>query len=51
VADFGRESVRGLARELQAVADEPLPAAPEEDDAWAVVHAAQLAEVMRPELN
>jgi hypothetical protein len=51
LADFGRESVPSLARELQRVADEPLPAKPEDDDAWAVVEAARLAEVMRPELN
>jgi hypothetical protein len=51
LADFGRESVPSLARELQTVADEPLPEAPEADDVWAVVQAAELAEVMPPGLN
>jgi len=51
LATFGRGSVPRLAAELRAIADEPLPADPAEDDAWQVVRAHLLAEVAMPELN
>ena len=51
IAGFGRKSIPRLAAELQAIADEPLPADPAEDDAWQVVLAYLLAEVAMPELN
>jgi len=41
----------GLAAELRAIADETLPERVEDDDVWAVVCTALLADVARPERN
>ncbi len=51
VGRLGRESIPALAAELSAIGAEPLPANPEDDDAWGAVCTALLADVARPELN
>lgn len=51
LAAFGRESLPALAPELQAIADEPLPARAAEDDVWEVVCGALLADVAAPSRN
>jgi hypothetical protein len=51
IAAFGRVSMPTLARELQAIADEPLPPDAADDDVWQVVLTTLLAEVATPELN
>jgi len=47
----GRDSMPVLAAELRAIADETLPERVEDDDVWAVVCTALLADVARPERN
>ncbi|MBA3844155.1 MAG: hypothetical protein H0X39_16325 [Actinobacteria bacterium] len=51
LAEFGRDSLPPLAAELRALADEPLPVRPEDDDVWEEVCTLLLAKVARPELN
>ncbi|HEU5362839.1 MAG TPA: hypothetical protein VFU56_05820 [Gaiellaceae bacterium] len=51
LAAFGRQSLPALAPELQAIADEPLPATAADDDVWEVVCGALLADVAAPERN
>jgi hypothetical protein len=51
IASLGRESLPALAPELQAIADEPLPATAADDDVWEVVCGALLADVAAPERN
>jgi hypothetical protein len=51
IATLGRSSIPRLAAQLRAIADEPLPPDPADDDAWQVVLAYLLAEVAMPELN
>jgi hypothetical protein len=51
LGELGRDSMPSLAVELRAIALEPLPARPEDDDVWAEVCALLLADVARPDLN
>lgn len=51
LAALGRDSLPALAPELQAIADEPLPATAAEDDVWEVVCGALLADVAAPWRN
>ena len=51
IGRLGSRSVQALAAELQAIAREPLPRTPAEDDVWRAVCAELLADVARPEWN
>jgi hypothetical protein len=51
LGELGRTSMPSLAAELRALAAEPLPRRPEDDDVWSVAYAALHAEEVRPELN
>jgi hypothetical protein len=51
LGELGRDSMPALARELRALAAEPLPACATDDDVWEEVCTLLLADVARPDLN
>ena len=51
LGEFATESMPDLAVELKALAAEPLPERPEDDDVWQEACARLLADVGRPDLN